>query len=203
MKSLKNENVKKENGEVKKIYRIGDKIEVDELEKVAKGITIKALKVIETSGNRWASRIIEKQDLDTLEDLQQIVILKLIENEYIINRECYKVVNRYMYNYKVNNIRNIEIVVNDENNISNLDRKSYIEYIKEECDTLKNNIYSKKISIEMLQLTEKQKEILNIYSSLNSLQATADLLGVAKSTVQVTIERIREKTKKLCYSLEY
>ena len=72
---------------MKKIYRINDKIEINELEEVAHGIVLKALRVIETSGNKFASRIIEHKDDEMLEDLQQSVILELIKNNYIINIE--------------------------------------------------------------------------------------------------------------------
>lgn len=187
----------------KKVFRIGDNVELENLEEVAKGIVIKGLKVIETSGNRWASRIIEKKDVDTFEDLKQIVILEIIENSYIISKECYRKINKYMYNYKINRIKNIEIVVNDDENISNIDKYSYINYIKEEQNEIEKKEMAKKFSIEILELTEKQKEILNIYSKINSYEKTSEILGVTKATVQTTIKRIREKTKKLCYSMEY
>lgn len=187
----------------KKIYKINDNVEIEKIEEIAKGIVKKALKVIETSGNRWATRIIEGQDRDTMEDLKQLVILEIIENNYKITKECYRKVNKYLYNYKVNRIKNIEIVVNDDENISNVDRYSYINYIKEERNDIENREMAKKFSLEMLNLTEKQKEILNVYSKLGSFGKTAEILGVAKSTVQVTIERIRKKAVVVCGAIEY
>ena len=130
--------------ETKKIYKIGDTIEAEELDKVASGIVRKALKVIETSGNRWATRIIEGQDKDTLEDLQQLVILEIIENNYVISKECYRKINKYLYNYKVNRVKSVEIVVNDEN-ICNIDRYSYISYIKEERNELEKREMGRKM----------------------------------------------------------
>lgn len=196
MKELKKENEKK-------VYRIGDKIEIEELETVATGIAIKGLKVVESSGNLWATRIIEGKDVDTLEDIKQTVILKLIENNYIISRECYKVINKILYNYKKSKINNVEIIINDENGASNLDYNSYIEYIKSNDYVLESENIKNKMLLSELQLTKKQLEILHIYVKLGSMQETADVLGVTKSTIQTTINRIKQKTTKLINSVEY
>lgn len=177
---------------MKKIYKINDKINVDELEEVAQGITLKALRVIETSGNKFASRIIEHKDDDTLEDLQQSVILELIKNNYIINKECYKIVNKMLYNYKNDKIKSVEIVVDDETNFSNIDVNSYVEYLKNDSAIEFKEIKSK-FNIDELKLTKRQKEILNIYSKMQSIRDVANLLNVSKRTVQTTIERIRQK----------
>ena len=75
--------------------------------------------------------------------------------------------------------------------------------MKEYNDRIIKEETKNKFSLNALNLTQKQKEILYIYSNSNSMQKTADLLGIAKSTVQKTIERIREKTQKICYSIEY
>lgn len=187
----------------KKVYKIGDKIELNEIEKISEGIVLKALKVIETSGNRWATNIIEKRDMETFNDLVQTVCLKLIENNYIITKECYRTVNKYLNNYKLEKSKNIEIVIDENSNSCNVDKQSYIKYIKEEHNSIENNEYIKKITIDKLELTERQKEILNIYSSNNSMSKTAEILGIGKSTVQVTIERIRNKTIKLVECLEF
>lgn len=188
--------------ETKKIYRVNDKIKnVEELEEVAKGIVLKALKVIETSGNRWATNIIEKRDVDTFEDLVQTVCLKLIENNYIITKECYRTINKYLNNYKLEKSKNIEIVIDENSNNCNVDKQSYIQYLKEENNSLENKEYIKKITLDKLELTERQKEILNIYSK-NSLEKTAEILGVTKSTIQTTINRIKQKTVSLVNCFE-
>ena len=190
--------------ETKKIYRVNDKIEnVEELEEVAKGIVLKALKVIETSGNRWATNIIERKDIETFNDLVQTVCVKLIENNYIITKECYRTVNKYLNDYKLEKSKNIEIVIDENSNNCNVDKQSYIQYLKEENNSIENKEYIKKITLDKLELTERQKEILNIYSSNNSMSKTAEILGIGKSTVQVTIERIRNKTMKLVECLEF
>lgn len=175
-----------------KIYKINDKINIDELEEVARGITFKALRVIETSGNKFASRIIEHKDDDTLQDLQQSVILELIKNNYIISKECYKIVNKMLYNYKNDKIKSVEIVVDDETNFSNIDFNSYVEYLKSESSIEFKDVKSR-FSIDELKLTDKQKEILNIYSKLQSIRDTATILNISKRNVQTVIERIRHK----------
>ena len=188
---------------VEKVYKIGDKIEVEELENVATGISLKGLKVIETSGNNWASRIIEGKDKDTFEDIKQNVILKLIENNYIISKDCYRTVNKTLYNIRKEKINNVEIIVNEDTNVSNVDYNSYIEYVKQEINVIETIETRNKMLLKELNLTKKQIEILNVYSKLNSMQGVADILGVTKSTVQTTIERIRKKTMQLIQKVEY
>lgn len=185
----------------KKIYKINDKINVEDLEEVAKGIVLKALKVIESSGNLWASRIIEKKDVETFEDLKQNVIVCLIENDYTIVKECYKIVNHCLYNYKVNKVKNIEILVNEDANTSNIDYISYINYIKEYKNGFMKEETKNKICLDALNLTEKQKEVLNIYSKLNSTRATAQVLGIAQKNVVKHLQLIRKKALKLCESV--
>lgn len=177
---------------MKKIYKINDKIEVNELQEVAHGITMKALRVIETSGNKFASRIIEHKDDDTLQDLIQSVILELIKNNYIINKDCYKIVNKMLYNYKNDKIKSVEIVVDEETNYSNIDFNSYVEYLKNDSSIEFRDIKSR-FNIDELKLTARQKEILSIYSKMQSIRDVANLLNVSKRTVQTTIERIRQK----------
>ena len=180
----------------KKIYRINDKIEVDELQEVAHGIVQKALRVIETSGNKFASRIIEHKDDDTLQDLQQSVILELIKNDYVISKECYKIVNKMLYNYKNDKIKSVEIVVDDETNFSNIDFNSYVEYLKSESNIEFKDVKNR-FSINELKLTDRQKEILNIYSKMQSMQQTADLLKVSKSFIEKTMRIIKQKAVKV------
>lgn len=196
MKELKKENEKK-------VYKIGDRIGIEELETVANGIALKGLKVVESSGNLWASRIIEGKDVDTFEDIQQNVIVKLIENDLLITKECYQVINKTLNDYKKSKIKNVEIIINEENGASNLDFNSYIEYVKSNNYVLESENIKNKISLQELNLTKRQLEIIKIYAKLGSLQSVADILGVSKSTIQTTVDRIKEKTSKLINSVEY
>ena len=186
--------------ETKKIYKIGNKIEVEEVQAVANGIVKKALKVIETSGNAWATRIIEGKDVDTFEDLKGIVILELVENNYIITKKCYQLINKYMYNYKVDKIKSVDIIINEDNSC-NIDYNSYVEYIKNLDNYYETKEVVKKFNLQDLKLTEKQLEILNVFSKIGTYGKTAEILGLAKSTVQVTIERIRKKAVATCKAI--
>jgi len=183
----------------KKIYKIGDNVEIENLQEVARGVVLKGLKVIEASGNNWASKIIERKDVETFKELQSIVILEIIENNYKITKECYKKINKYMYNYRIDKINNVEIVVNEETNATNTDIQSYVNYERKKESFYENLREKKTYNIDLLGLTERQKEILNIYSKVQSRQKTAEILGISKSSVQTTIERIRKKAVDMCY----
>ena len=104
-----------------------------------------------------------------------------------------------MYNYKKDKINNVEIVINEDTNASNTDLQGYVNFIREKSNYYEEVRTNKSFSLEMLDLTEKQKEIVNIYSKMQSRQKTAEILGISKSSVQTTIERIRSKCVKLGY----
>ena len=73
-----------------------------------------------------------------------LVILKLIENNYIITKECYQVINKILYDYKKSKINNVEIVINEENGNSNLDFNSYISYVKNNDHIMENENIKKR-----------------------------------------------------------
>ena len=153
-----------------------------------KKILLKGLKVnYAFSYNKRIERILENKDKDTLEDLLQD--LELMNLEEKTSKEMYAYIDNYFYKTKKEDTATVEIVVNEEEEENNaLDKIAYINYIS-------NNNYVEKQSfdIDELDLTDKQKEILNIYATTNSMSKTADFLGVSKSTVQTTIERLRKK----------
>lgn len=74
------------------MYKIGDIIKIEELEEVAKGISLKAVKVIATNGDKLAFEILEGKKPEILEDIKQDVILKLLENNLRIEKNCFQVV---------------------------------------------------------------------------------------------------------------
>lgn len=178
-------------------YKIGDIIKEEDKEniyKISKGIVIKALKVIEAKGNMFASRLLENKDVDTLEDLIQDVLLILVENNYKITRECYRIVNKNLNNKKKTEIKNISInlIVEDNKNSNELDKKSYVEFLEKELYS--NKTENKKIMLSKLNLTKKQLEILNIYAKTGSYAKTAEYLNLSsRGTVQNTIKRIQNK----------
>lgn len=154
-----------------------------------KKILIKGLKVnYAFSYNKRIERILENKDTDTLEDLLQD--LELMNLEEKTSKEMYAYIDNYFYKTKKEDNATVEIIVNEEEEEENnaLDKIAYINYIS-------NNNYIEKQSFDIddLDLTDKQKEILNIYATTNSMSKTAEFLGVSKSTVQTTIERLRRK----------
>lgn len=155
-----------------------------------KKILIKGLKVnYAFSYNKRIERILENKDKDTLEDLLQD--LELMNLEAKTSKEMYAYIDNYFYKTKKEDNATVEIVVNEEeeeeeNNA--IDKISYINYISSN-----NYVEKQSFDIDELGLTEKQREILNIYATTNSMSKTAEFLGVSKSTVQTTIERLRRK----------
>ena len=177
------------------MYKINDKIKIEELQEVAKGMTYKALKVISTNGDKLAFEILEGKKPDIMEDLRQEVILQLILNDYVISKECFKIVRKILY-HKTKEV--LELVIDEDNkdqeNENN--KKAYITYINNEYKTeSKSNVFN--VSLLLDDFTERQREIINIYSKINSMGKTAELLGIAKGTVNNTIRRLREKIQAL------
>lgn len=181
------------------MYKIGDIIKIEELEEVAKGISLKAVKVIATNGDKLAFEILEGKKPEILEDIKQDVILKLLENNLKIEKNCFQVVRSAIYR---TNKTKIELIIDEEksNFLEYQEQKAYINYINEEIGTEEK---SKNFLIgEILEgLTERQKEIVLIYSKVNSFGKVAELLGVSKSTVSNTIYRLREKIDAKSYVL--
>lgn len=186
----------------KKIYKIGDKIEVDEILSVANGIVKKAVNVIATSGDRIALELQENKHIDLKQDLVQEVATQLILNNYIISKECYKIVRSYIYK---KNRDTIELIIDEDgtdegNDFKKMyDKIAYVKYINEYKE-VKN---SKQFNINKLMdgLTERQKEIIYMYAKCNSMQKVADLLGIKKSSVSDAIYTIRNKISKMQYEI--
>ena len=154
-----------------------------------KKILIKGLKVnYAFSYNKRIERILENKDTDTLEDLLQD--LELMNLEEKTSKEMYAYIDNYFYKTKKEDNATVEIVVNEEEEEENnaIDKIAYINYISSN-----NYVEKQSFDIDELNLTDKQKEILNIYATTNSMSKTAEFLGVSKSTVQTTIERLRRK----------
>lgn len=186
--------------ENKKTYKIGDKINVEELEDVSRGIARKAINVIATNGDRIALELQEGKHKELMEDIIQEVTLQLILNDYVISKECFKIVRSYIYK---KNRDIIELIVDDDgtnNDFYNMqDKKAYINYINSYRQEQKSKVFDVNILLE--GLTTRQREIINIYAKTNSMQKTADLLGIKKSSVSDTIYTIRNKINKLQYEI--
>ena len=186
----------------KKIYKIGDKIEIEELQKVSKGIARKAVAVIAASGDRIALELQENKYIDLMQDIIQEVSLQLILNNYVISKECYKIVRSYIY-HKNKDI--IELVIDknidelDADFINIIDKKAYVNYINSYNEIKTSKCFN---TSELLKdLTERQKEIIYMYAKCNSMQKVADLLGIKKSSVSDAIYTIRNKINKMQYEI--
>ena len=97
---------------------INKKIEVYELKKHATYVVNKALRIMETHGNRYATEIIENKKyykLDDHEDLIQLVCLNIIENDYTITKKSYYIVNQYINKKITSENVNIKTQKYDEN----------------------------------------------------------------------------------------
>lgn len=208
--------------ELKKVYKIGDTIEKSELLEVSKGITKKALKVIEASGNKFATNIIEGKDKDTFEDLVQSVAVALIENNYTITKNCYKIVNKYINDYRKNNTSQVIINIIDkktgkqkkqvkyinnycldnESDINAINTDCYLEYITTDFTqktSQKSNVTSLKSIYNML--TPRQAEILKIYTNLREYYKDSGLFRYITPSDTKRITRYKTKIE-LLYSVK-
>lgn len=202
---------------------INKTIESRELYYYSEIIGKKALKIIETKGNKYATSIIENKNYykkDEWDDIKQEIILQLIKDNYIITRNAYKVVNDYI-NLKSNDgivripkteIVNgkrvvkkingkivyermfpVEIDKDDKETIETIEKISFLQYNNKLLIDNEKNVDI----IEKLNLTERQKEILNIYAKTQNQSETARFLGIAQKNVHKTMNIIKEKYKKI------
>lgn len=194
---------------------IGKVVKNEDLYRVAEGITRKALKVMECKNNKYARDIIENSNYykkDDFQDILQNVVEQILLDNYIITKKAFYAVNKYINNLnkyptikkiekdgKVKYIKmeRLEIDKEDEKDMELLNYISFLEYNDKKIMIENEKKIKSKNIIDMLDLTDRQKEILDIYSKIQNAQKTADLLGINCNTVKTTIKRIREKTSKL------
>ena len=170
---------------------INTKINVEDLEKYSEIITKKALKVISCSGSIYAIKLLENKDVDTLEDLKQEVALQIILDNYIINKNTFKVVRSYIYkNYEKTEL---EIFTDDTEQEKQEEKASYISFMNDNNEEIKR---SKKINEKELtkKLSETEKKVFLYYFKNNMKQIDiAKMLEVKKQTINVLIRRIKQK----------
>lgn len=181
---------------------LGYVVKNEELYNISKVIVNKSLKVMECKGNMYASNLYTYKNSyckDIYEDLLQEVVISIIENNYIIQKNNFMVVNNYLYNNitKIKQFEKISIESEDANDVELLNYTSFLAYNDNKIMIENTKKGNEKNIIKALELTEKQREILDIYSKTMNAQRTADLLGLHVNTIKTTIKRIREKTQKL------
>ena len=188
---------------------------------IIKKVSMKALKVVATNGDKKALDILvyfKSYKMDDFEDLTQAVALASMENGYKMNDNI--IIKNHVFNLKnkingfafINKVskKNIYRVVRKElyrmakdelncmsyNNYID-DKKEYIESISYNQFLCNNNSYElekkAKFNIESLGLTERQTEIIKMYASLKSINKVAEILGISKQAVSKTINIIRNK----------
>ena len=186
-----------------------------------KKISMKALKVVATNGDKKALDILvyfKNYKMDDFEDLIQAVALAAIENGYKMNNKI--IIKNHVFNLKkkINGFnfigkvskKNIYRVVRKEiyrmynDDIHCISYNNYIDEKKEYIETISynnflcdNNSYKlekkAKFNIESLGLTERQTEIIKMYASLKSINKVAEILRISKQAVSKTINIIRNK----------
>lgn len=189
--------------------------EIMEVMETSKKIACKVLKVAcSSSGSSYFWNGLECKN-DLKEELESIAYLAMLESGFYINNKLYikgkifksnvkkfeflnkktvvSAINKAIYkNRRIEEVKEFSLDNETEENKNEVEKISYKLYNSNIYELKKDN---SNILIEKLCLTERQKEILLIYSKTRSYQRTADLLGVGKTTVLKTIQRIRQKVK--------
>lgn len=170
---------------------LNQKINAEDVEKYAKIIVKKALKVISCSGSIYAIKLLENKDVNTLEDLQQEVALQLILDNYIINKNTFKVVRSYIYkNYEKTEL---EIFTTEAEEEQATENASYISYINSNGTEKKK---ATKIDLKKLYniLSATEKKIFQYYFINNMKQKNiAEMLDIKKQNITTYILRIKQK----------
>lgn len=170
---------------------LNTRINAEDVEKYAKIIVKKALKVISCSGSIYAIKLLENKDVNTLEDLQQEVALQLVLDNYTINKNTFKVVRSYIYkNYEKTEV---EIFTTEEQEEQATENASYISYINSN-GTEKQK--ASKIDLKKLYkvLSATEKKIFKYYFINNMKQKDiAKMTETTKSNINILIKRIKQK----------
>ena len=117
------------------------------------------------NGSLYASVLIEKKDVETLKDIKQDVIVQIICDDYIVTRNAYRVVRKFIYNnYEKNNI---DIFYDDEKIEIEMNKQSFEKYNKKIVNVSFMKQKNIDFNLEKIKLTEREKEIINMYAKRN------------------------------------
>lgn len=170
---------------------INTKIQEEDIEKYSKIIVKKALSVIACKGSIYAIKLLENKDMDTLEDLRQEVAIQIMLDNYVITRNSYKTVRKFLYdNYEKTEI---EIFTTEEKQEEKEEQASFISYINNNNEEMKK---PKRIDFEKLQqkLSKTEKKIFQYYFINNMQQVNiAKMTDTTKSNINILIKRIKKK----------
>ena len=170
--------IEKEEEKENKKTLINTRIDEKDIEKYSKIIVKKALKVIATNGS-----------------IYQEVALQLILDNYIINKNTFKVVRSYIYkNYEKTEL---EIFTDDTEKSDaiekTIDNTCYISFLN---NNLENTKKAKKIDLKKLYsiLSDTEKKIYNYYFINNMKKIDiAKMLDIKKQNITTYILRIKQK----------
>ena len=187
--------IEKEEEKENKKTLINTRIDEKDIEKYSKIIVKKALKVIATNGSIYAMKLLENKDVNTLEDLYQEVALQLILDNYIINKNTFKVVRSYIYkNYEKTEL---EIFTDDTEKSDaiekTIDNTCYISFLNNNSENTKK---ASKIDLKKLYsiLSDTEKKIYNYYFINNMKKIDiAKMLDIKKQNITTYILRIKQK----------
>lgn len=174
---------------------LNERVKEEKLEEVAELVMYKALRIVEQKGSLYASVLIEKKDIETLKDIKQDVIIQIICDDYIVTRNAFRVVRKFIYNnYEKNNI---DIFYNDEKIEIEMNKQSFEKYNKKIVNVSFMKQKNIDFNIEKIKLTEREREIINMYAKGISVSEICKNLEIkSKGTVSNTIKRVKEKIKK-------
>lgn len=202
---------------IKKIkFNVNDEEFAQELQVASAKILTKTLNIIYAkSSSQYVLDILQHKNIEDLHDLQQEVSCMILSNNYIYNNVI-KIKNNY-YRIKRNRrelqVLDLQRICRYINSLIYHSRKNKenviaLDIIREqeertECvncyiveHTEKTNKIKKQMqSIAELKLTEKQKEILQMYASMRSTYRVAEALNISRSTVDTTLRRIKSRIK--------
>ena len=167
---------------------INTKIQEEDIGQYSKIIVKKALKVMACSGSMYAIELLEGKDIETLKDLEQEVALQIILDNYIINKNTFKVVRSYIYR----NYEKTETELFTDETEKATEHSFYISYITEETEKKKAN----KIDLKKLYniLSETEKKIFQYYFINNMKQKDiVKMFDIDKRNISTYIKRIKQK----------
>lgn len=202
---------------IKKIkFNANDTEFAQELQVTSAKILTKTLNIIYSkSSSQYVLDILQHKNIEDLHDLQQEVSYMILSNNFMYNN-IVKIKNNY---YKIKRI-NKELKVLDLQRIcryinsliyhsrKNKENVIALDIIREQeertecvsCYIVEHTEKTNKIKKQMqniveLKLTEKQKEILQMYSTMRSTYRVAEALNISRSAVDTTLRRIKSRIK--------
>lgn len=210
-------NKKNKSYKIKKIkLNTNDKELAQAIQVASSKILTKTLNIIYSkSSSQYVLDILQYKNIEDLQDLKQEISLLILSNNYIYNnvikiKNSYYRINRSKQELKVLDLQRIcqyinSIIYHKRKRNENVIALDIIRQQEErtECvscyiveHTEKTNTIKKQMqSIAELKLTDKQKEVLQMYANMRSTYRVAEALNISRSAVDTTLRRIKSRIK--------